>query len=288
MLTVFSTREIASAVYIVVLLIWLCSRPHGFKSVLNLLKSTCKPIILLPILFLFIYAAVIIYGLQVLPLWEWVLIKDVILWVLFVATPIFFKAGTRKLDTYPFSRMVLDNFLLSAFLEFFIGTFTFSLGAELIVIPVFTFITVLKDFNRKNTPKEHLKVYDGIAVVAGAVLFFCTVKVAIDVISSEGLISTLVSFSIPVIFSVAFLPVIYLLAVWAQYHDLFVRLYIRNHISKQGLFIKKINVFLACGLSYKKLLSFRKSYTDYIASTCSANDNEDFFVFVKSFKKRNY
>ncbi len=289
MFDIFSTREIASAIYILLLIIWLSTRKNGIKSLLGVLGAVCKPIIIFPILFLFAFAAIVVYGLQFFPFWNWILLKDVILWVLFVATPIFFKAGTRKLDTYPFTQMILDNFLASAILEFFISSFTFSLCAEFVTIPVFTFITILKDYNRDNPKhKKHQKVYDGFAIFAGLILLFFTAKIAIDVIASEGIIPTLISFCIPVMFSVAFLPVIYSLALWAQYHDLFVRMYIRNHLSKKGLFPKKFRVFLACGFSYKKLLSFRTAYTNYITSIRSANDDDTFLSFVAAFKKESH
>lgn len=289
MFDIFSTREIASAIYILLLIIWLCTRKNGVKSLLGVLSAICKPIIIFPVLFLFAFAAIIVYGLQFFPFWNWLLLKDVILWVLFVATPIFFKAGTRKLDTYPFTKMVLDNFLASAILEFFISAFTFSLFAELITIPVFTFITILKDYDRDNPEhQKHQKIYDGFAVFAGLILIFFTAKIAIDVIASEGIIPTLISFCIPIIFSVAFLPVIYLLALWSQYHDLFVRMYIRNHLSKKGLFPKKFRVFLACRLSYKRILSFRNAYTGYITSIRSANDDDTFLSFVATFQKETH
>lgn len=286
MFDIFSTREIASAIYAFALIIWLCTRKKGVKSLINVIKATCKPIILFPVLFLFVYAAIIVYGLQFFSFWDWVLLKDVILWVLFVATPIFFKAGTRKLGTYPFAKMVLDNFLGSAILEFFIGSFTFSLGAELVTIPVFTFITIIREYDRDN-PKhtKYQKVYNGVAMFAGLVLLFFTIKTAIDVIDIDGIIPTLASFCIPIIFSVAFLPIIYLLALWAQYHDLFVQICIRNHRSKKKLFPKKFRVFLACGFSYKKLLAFRTAYTNYITSIRSANDDDSFLAFVADFKK---
>ena len=67
----------------------------------------------------------------------------------------------------------------------------------------------------------------------------------------------------------------------------FVRMYIRNHLSKKGLFPKKFRVFHACGFSYKKLLSFRNAYTDHITSIRSANDDDTFISFVAAFKKNH-
>lgn len=285
MFEVFSTREVASGIYLTLLLAWLISKKDGARAVIALLKTVFKPIIIVPVLCLLGYAAFLVYGLQYMPFWDWVLLKDVVIWVLFVATPICFKAGTRKIKEYPFRRMVIDNFLWSAILEFFVGAFTFSFLAEMIVLPVFTFIAILKDYDREN-PKyvQYQKVFDGLAMVAGLLLLFFTAKEALTTITKDGASSLLMSFSIPAIFSVAFLPVVYALAVTAKYHDLFVRLYIRNHMRKDGLNRKKRSVFLACGLSYRKLQRFEKAYSQYISTICAANDDASFYDFVTNFR----
>ena len=284
MFKLFSTREIASGIYISLLFIWFISKKDGAKAVKSLIKTVVKPIIIVPVLFLLGYAALLVYGLQFIPLWEWILLKDIVLWVLFVATPICFKAGTRKLKAYPFKQMVIENFLFSAILEFFIGEFTFSLITELLILPIFTLIAILRDFDRENPKnKPYQKVYDGMATVAGLLLLFFTAKEAILTISKYGVIDLFVSFSIPVIFSVAFLPIVYVLAVTTKYHDLFVRLYIRNYMSKDGLVNKKRKVFIACGLSYRKLQRFEQAYSKYISTICAANDDDSFFDFVKNF-----
>lgn len=286
MFELLSTREIASGVYLLLLLLWLISKKDGVQAVVALIKTVFKAIIIIPVICLLGYTALLVYGLQFLPFWEWILLKDVIIWVLFVATPICFKAGTRKNKDYPFKQMIVDNFLWSAILEFFVGASTFSFITEMIVLPVFTVITILKDYDRENPKhKQYKNFFDSLASVAGLLLLFFTVKEAVTTITKDGVISLLVSFSIPAIFSAAFLPIVYALAVTAKYHDLFVRLYIRNHISKKGLRSKKKAVLCACGISYKKLLKFEQAYARYISKIRAANDDDSFFEFISDFKR---
>ena len=289
MFELFSTREVASGVYLLLLLLWLISKKDGARAVIALLKTVFKPIVIIPVLCLLGYAALLVYGLHFVPFWEWALLKDVVIWVLFVATPICFKAGTRKNKDYPFKQMVIDNFLWSAFLEFFVGAFTFSFLAELIILPIFTFITILKDYDRENPMhKQYQKVFDGIATVAGLLLLAFTVKEAVNTIANDDTIGLIVSFAVPAIFSVAFLPVVYALAVKAKYHDLFVRLYIRNYMSKDGLSPKKRSVFFACGLSYRKIQRFEQAYSQYISTICAANDDDSFYEFVNDFQRTKF
>ena len=154
---------------------------------------------------------------------------------------------------------------------------------------MFTIIAILKDYDRENPKRvQYQKIFDGIATVAGLLLLFFTIKEAVTTITKDGAVSLLVSFSVPAIFAVAFLPVVYALAVIAKYHDLFVKLYIRNHMNKDGLGRKKRKVFLACGLSYRKIQLFEKAYSQYISTICAANDDDSFYDFVADFKKLKY
>lgn len=291
MFDVFSTREVATAIWILVILTWLLRDKNVRKSFRDLLGTLCNRVLILPFLCLLLYTSVIVYGLHFVPFWDWVLIKDVILWVLFVATPITYKAASKKGNDYPFTKMLKDNFLWSAILEFFISSFTFNVFVELLVIlPGFNLLAILKDYNRDDPEhKKVQKIYDGMAVVAGLVLLWCTADVAINDIKENGFLDVLISFCIPIIFSIAFLPVVYFLAVKALYHDLFVLIQIRNKGNDDLLSLKKRKVFLACWLSYRKIQKFRKAYTtQYIGKVCFGNDDNTFLSFVERIKKGNY
>ena len=289
MFELFSTREVATVIYLILFLAFVLIKSKNITLLTNLIKSAFKKIFIVPILCLLAYAGLIVYGLQFIPLWNWILIKDIIIWVLFVATPICFKAAVnRKKNQYPFKRMVIDNFIWSAILEFFIGTFTFSFIAEMIIVPAFSLLVLLQNHDRKNEQYKSVNQFlDGVSVVTGLVLLGFTIDKAINVIAKDGIVDVLVSFCIPIIFSVAFLPVVYFLAVKALYHDLFVLIRIRNKESDKILALKKRKVFWACGLSYNKIQEFRKVYTtQYIGKICFGNDDDTFLLFIDDFSKK--
>ena len=77
-----------------------------------------------------------------------------------------------------------------------------------------------------------------------------------------------------------------MLALIGQYHDLFIRIKIRNKDKDVALRKKKIEVIKSCGLSFKKVQRFSHSYIhNYITSICSANDDNTFLDFIEQFKK---
>lgn len=288
MFNIFSTREVASAIYLILFLAFVLIRAKDITLLTNLIKASLKKIFIIPILCLLVYAGLIVYGLQFIPLWDWILVKDVIIWVLFVATPVCFKAAVnREKNQYPFKRMVIDNFVWSALLEFFIGAFTFTFVAEMFVVPTFSLIVLLQNHDRENEKYRGAhKLIDGISVITGFLLLVFTIDKAINVIAQDGIVDVLISFCIPIIFSVAFLPVVYFLALKGLYHDLFVLIRIRNKENEKMLSLKKKKVFLTCGLSYRKVQNFRKAYTTtYIGKVCFGNDDNTFLSFVENFRK---
>lgn len=287
MFDVFSTREIASLIWFTVLMVYVTVRSNGKVPFREFLKALCNRLFVIPVLCLLGYAALLVYGLSQFAFWDWILIKDVIVWVLFVATPICFKLGTKRTNDFPFRKIVAENFTSSAILEFFVGAFTFSFGAEMIAVPAFSLLVIMQNYDRSNPKYQSLhKVIDGITVVVGFVLLWFTINVAIEVISTDGIADVLVSFCIPVLFSIAYLPVIYYVAVKALYHDLFVRIRIRNIDGEKILSLKKKAVRRACGISYWRIQEFSRSYThDFIGKVCFGNDDNSFFDFVDSFRK---
>jgi hypothetical protein len=287
MFDVFSTREIASLIWFTVLMVYVTIHSNGKVPVREFLKALCNRLFVIPVLCLLGYAALLVNGLSQFAFWDWILIKDVIVWVLFVATPICFKLGTKRTNDFPFRKIVAENFTSSAILEFFVGAFTFSFDAEMIAVPAFSLLVIMQNYDRSNPKYQSLhKVIDGISVVVGFVLLWFTIDVAIEVISTEGIADVLVSFCIPVLFSIAYLPVIYYVAVKALYHDLFVRIRIRNIDGEKILSLKKKAVRRACGISYWRIQEFSRSYThDFIGKVCFGNDDNSFFDFVDSFRK---
>lgn len=289
MFEVFSTREVATGIYLILFLVFVLIKSKNITLITNLIKSALKKVFIIPILCLLAYAGLIVYGLQFISLWNWILIKDIIIWVLFVATPICFKASVnRKKNQYPFKQMVIDNFVWSALVEFFIGTFTFSFIAEMFIVPTFSLLVLLQNYDRNNEKyRSTHKLFDGISVITGLLLIIFTIEKAIAVIAQDGFVDALISFCIPIIFSIAFLPVVYFLAVKGQYHDLFVLVRIRNKEGDKMLSLKKRKIFGACGLSYRRIRSFRNAYTtEYIGKVCFGNDDDTFLSFVERYKKR--
>lgn len=290
MFDIFSTREIATAIYLMLFIVYAFTKKGVAKSFVNVIKALMHKVFIIPVLCFFVYASLIVFALQFSPLWDWVLIKDVIIWVLFIATPICFKAATKKNGNYSFHKIIIDNFIGSAIIEFIINEFTFSFWIEMLLVPTLSFLVLLQSISSFDSQYKKVQKFLNIILgMAGFIIIIFSIVVAVRRINQNGItdvIDILVSFSIPIIFSIAFLPVVYLLALIGQYHDLFIRIKIRNKDKDIDLRKKKIEVIKTCGLSFKKVQSFSHSYIhNYTTSICSANDDNTFLDFIEQFKK---
>lgn len=277
-INIFTTREIAVAIIFAIIFIWLFSKKDCRKGFANLLQACCKKVLLIPFALLLVYGALITYGISKLSLWNWIYLKDILLWIVFVGVPVCFNATKKKLEDHYFRNMVMDNLKWTAILEFIMGSFTFSLVGELI-LQLFLGMLILLQASCKEEKYAQLKKFiDWLLVITGIVLIGFTVKVAITEFAKFGLVDSLVSLFIPLVFSVFYLPVAYCLAIYSKYNTLYVRMTIRNMDDPKMLRRRKVFVFICCGFSRTRLLEVDKFYTQYIVSMRSAKDNHNQFI----------
>lgn len=259
-LELFSNRELTLGLYAFIFIVWLlCSRKIR-PSTINLIKSACHRQLIIPFFFILCYAGISIYGLSCLSFWKWQYLKDIVMWVLFAGVPICFNAVNTQEEQY-FRNIVIDNFLFTALVEFIFGTFTLSFIGELIVQPIILLLFLLQATAGKEEKYRAFKQFlDAVIAISGTLLIYFTVKEAITSYIYLNVLDLLVSFLIPIVFSVFYLPVAYLFAVYAKYQVLFIRMTFKSPKSKKLKCKHKWKVFVACGLSYKQICRFEKEY----------------------------
>ena len=143
MLAVFSTREIASGLYLLLLAIIVSFIPDVRKAFLKVIESALVPSLLrLALVYLF-YGSIIIYRLSTLPYWKSIYMKDSILWLLFVGLPLCFGAILRNKEEGYYRTAIINNLKYTVLFECFYATFTFDLLVELIIIPVIALISMI-------------------------------------------------------------------------------------------------------------------------------------------------
>lgn len=274
MIELFSGRELAVGVYILLIVFYAFLSKRIRPSAINVLKVACCRQLVVPLIIMLCYAGLVTYGLSHLPFWHLRYLKDIIIWIIFAGVPTCYKAVDNKEDHY-FRNIVADNFKFSAIVEFISGTFTFPFITELIIQPVIIFVFLLQAIAEREKKYEQVKkLLDWVIAIGGLLLTYYTVKIAISTYSELGTVDLIVSFAIPILFSIVYLPVAYLLAVYAKYQVLFIRMNWKLPSSQKVKRKYRLKVLFTCKLSYKRICRFEKEYASKIYTTMTESEFE--------------
>jgi cytochrome bd-type quinol oxidase subunit 2 len=147
---------------------------------------------------------------------------------------------TKANDHDFFQKSIKANIKGLVFLEFFINLYGFNIWIELILVLIYALIggmLAISDTDKKYEAVKKLLIH----FLSAMGLFFIVyaVYMAIKDFSNFASYENLVSFYLPIILSLSFLPFVYFAALFAGYETLFTRL---------GFFVSDISV-----LRYAKL-----------------------------------
>lgn len=224
MFDVFTTREIAVFIWFSIIVILISLNKTIRSSFIDVLKSVLKYQILIPFFILILYSIIIglflNFKINVLKC-----VKDIILWVIFAGVPFAYSSINKKIDKKYFFKYVINNIKIIAILEFIVSNFTFKLIWELVLIPVVTFISMLDAVaETKEEYKISHKVFSNILTLIGFSMLVYSFKQAINTYNQYSNTDLLISFLIPIIYSIFFIPVTYLMVLYSEYEKFFIRL----------------------------------------------------------------
>jgi hypothetical protein len=218
-----TTRELAALIWAAPILAWALTRRGFRKSAGEIIRAALAPALLLFFTFTAAYVAGEVWLLWWSGVWTPDLIKETVLWILFVGLASAGRALTGR-GRVAYSHAVVEAFQASVFVQFFVGLASFPLLVELIVIPVGCIIGLgagLTEIGKLRASagafyKKALPWFGGL-VLAGALLNAATY----DTLWTR---SGIMSFVMPPLLSLLFVPAVFAWNVYAQYEWLFGKL----------------------------------------------------------------
>lgn len=162
------------------------------------------------------------------------MLKDTIFWVIVVEIPIFIKALEKAKDQYFFRKLIRDNVKWIILISFIVGFWSFSLWIEILIIPIAVIGTAL--YYTADSDKKYVKVkklLDNFNVVIGCYLIYFTISNLVMEWRKLYDFQTIKVFILPIILIILNMPVIYGLAVYNQYEQIFIRLKGRGEDKKR-------------------------------------------------------
>lgn len=249
----FNNREIAVAIWSSIIVIALLFNKDIRQSIPDLLKAMLQIKIIVPVLILMAYISGMVYILFEVGFWKPFLIKNTILWFFFVGIVLFFRFGTSKEPEKLFKKTIIDSLKITIILEFIIDSYTLSLVGELILIPILSFIAILDSIIQTKKEYSQISKFTGILLsLTGFTMLFLASYSAISDYRSFGNINTLKSFMTPILLTFLILPFLYLMVLYSNYEQLFLRLNFGREKSNSLKRAAKKEIFKHCLFSIRK------------------------------------
>ena len=218
----FNNREIATLIWLgalgVSVFAWRKTRDSAFA----VLRALCKRIFLIIFGLAGTYAAACVWLLSSLDLWVWSNLKTTLIWAITVGFVAMFDLNRIDEDRTYFRKTILNTLSFTAVLIFVAQFYSFSLGVELVLLPLLTFAAMMQAV-AQNEP-EHVVVERflgkflaliGICILVYSV--FQTIRHWHEVATAQ----TVREFVLPVLLTFMFLPLLYLLSVYMVYERVF-------------------------------------------------------------------
>ena len=281
----FSTREIATGVWLLIILIYMIVNKSTRKSIVSILKIVLgKQLGSLLLLILAYNASLTYFFSKCLPIWKMIYLKDIILWLLTSGIFMAFNACDKKADEHYIWQCVRKNIGIAVAFEFIVHTFTFHIIIELLIIPVIFLVTAINVMTEKK--EEYKQVYslsNGLLAIIGICIAFGTIKTGVSEWAELNKVDTVVSFLVPIVYLICDIPLIYLIQVITEYQLIFVRMSFKDNEDEKLKRKHKLEVVKTCGLSVKRLRIF---LYECVPKMYRRMDEEEFEGIIRTFKEK--
>lgn len=228
-----------------------------------------------------LYISAMVLLLAEIEIWSSGQFKLTIIWVVSVAAVMLFRVNSILEDEHFFKNAIRDNIKIIIVLEFVINVYSLSIWIELILVPLLAALAgmlVIAESDDKYEQAE--KAINWLLVTIGlGLLAYAIYRLTADF----GSFATSVNFqdfALPPIMSTAYLPFIYLIALFMTYEVLFIRL---------GFFVKephllrhtKIRTLTNMNINLSKL----KKWSEHITS-CDLSSEDSINKAVINFNAK--
>lgn len=215
MTDLLTTREIASAIWLTLFLVWALTIPSVRSALPGLLRLALHWKIAGVFASLAFYTAGMVWLLLEAGFWSVDLAKDTVLWFVFGGTAVAFRLVTERQDK-PLCRQVLnDQIKVIILFEYLVSTFTFPLAWELVLQPVLAIVVLSHTVAQTPSVAKVLgwiQGFAGLAILASA---------AVQAMWDQPGVEAIRTIALAPLLSLLFIPALYLLVLTTTYGNLF-------------------------------------------------------------------
>jgi len=254
---IFNSRELATILWGVLFLGWAFSKSGVRESFKQLVKAFLSIKILVPILLMILYVSLATWCFYKFNIWRISDLKNTILWTFGVGLVFLFNIDKTEKDNF-FKNTAIGSLKITAVLEYLVNLYTFPFLLEFVLVPFVTIVFAMKtvaELDVKYKPIE--KLLENVVALYGAAVLFFSISSAIHDSSSFASFESAKSFLLPPVLTILNLPFIYILALYANYESVFVRLSFFNTDEALISYAKK-RIILHFHLNLRRLIRWSK------------------------------
>ena len=259
-LDLLDNREIAGGFWLVVALAILLWNAHLRRCLLDFLKAFLVRNLLLFCGCALVYFAFVVFLLLRVGYWEPVFLKGTILWAILSGSVFIYHLVRSTGGENLFWNVVRDSLKVIVVIEFLVSSYSFSLIAEIILLPVLTVVSIFDAFARSDKQYAVVaRMTSSILVLVGLIVVSQALWRALIDWESLATTLTLREFLLAPVLSMLLVPFIYLSQVYMLYESVFVRLSLSTSLEsdcKLKRYVKR-RIVLCCGLNPSRLRQFR-------------------------------
>lgn len=282
-LSQFNNRDIALLAWIAVIVIALFIYPGTRKSLCSLLKLVFLTKIAIGVVAILTYVAIIVLAARGLGIWQWWMLKDTIWWFFGTALIVLFNINKSTAGEHYFRSNVFAGLKFSVVLGFILNLYVFNLVIEILLVPVLALLAMLVVV--AGTSKKYAevkKLLDGVTALIGFGFAAYVLSRVLADFHNFATLRTLEDFLLPMALTIAVVPVIYAIALYAAYESLFVRIGFRIRANESLYGYAKRKVFSACLLRLSEVNRFSK---DFVHKLGGVQSRAEVITLTKSFKE---
>lgn len=272
-----NNREKVTLIWGLIFIVYVLSIKSARKALVELFRIILQPKMLVVIVLMIFYNMFIVFMFYKLSLWDLSLFKETCFW--FVTSFILFVDvnDISKKEHY-FEKVLLDSLKLAVILEFILNLYAFNFFVEMIIFPFVLISIIILEMIKYDNKLLPLKNFFLIVIaIYGVLVIYCTIRnISLDYKSFLNL-HNVKSFFLPPVFTLIYIPFLYVLALVSEYELYFVRI---NNFLKEDKSLAdyvKCRTLRLCNISLRKLKKFQKKRLINIMNAKDKKDIDELF-----------
>lgn len=226
----FNSREISIGIWVSVLLICALINKELRISLFRVVAAAINKRIALPVAAFVWYLFLVVGLLTAIGFWQLEMLKVTVYWFVLSGLALFGKAVTASKPLEDWRGTLREQTSIIVILAFIVSSYTFSLYAEIVLVPVVAFISMLvayAEYHHKGEPVANLFI--GVQAFIGLVILLLASMSAYNDYVNLASITTAKELFLPVALVTMAIPYMYFIALYSAYYRI-----LRNGTFKQS------------------------------------------------------